>query len=177
VSGPLPDDIRIVPTAEAYIAGFHRCLDVVAHERRFLALEAAPPLEQTTAFVRGLMAAGHPQCLALAGDTVVGWCDVVPAREDPRTGWLGMGVLPEYRGQGVGRALITRTLAWAREIGLQRVQLDVYADNGRARRLYASLGFQQVAVRPRDRVIGGVPMDVIKMTLDLLTPTCQGGPL
>ena len=40
-----------------------------------------------------------------------------------------MGVLPEWRGRGVGRRLIERTLEAARAFPLTRVELSVRADN------------------------------------------------
>ena len=39
------DTIRIVPTAEQLITDFHRCVDVVARERRYLGFSEGPPLE------------------------------------------------------------------------------------------------------------------------------------
>jgi RimJ/RimL family protein N-acetyltransferase len=48
----------------------------------------------------------------------------------------------EAQGQGVGRALTTALLALADDyLGLERVALDVYVDNARARALYERLGF------------------------------------
>jgi hypothetical protein len=42
--------IEIVPISPAHIEGFHRTLDLVARERRYLALLEAPPLESMRAF-------------------------------------------------------------------------------------------------------------------------------
>ena len=47
------DTIEIVPIAESHIEGFHRDLDIVALERRYLAFLEAPPIESTRAFVLG----------------------------------------------------------------------------------------------------------------------------
>ena len=44
-------DVLICPIAEEYIEGFHRCLDNVARERRYLGFLQAPPLESTRGFV------------------------------------------------------------------------------------------------------------------------------
>ena len=53
-----------------------------------------------------------------------------------------VGVLPEYRGLGLGRALVLKALAGFREARLRRVYLEVTADNTPAVRLYRSLGFR-----------------------------------
>lgn len=42
------------------------------------------------------------------------------------------GILPAYRGKGLGRRLIETTLRAAQKSGFARVELDVYEDNARA---------------------------------------------
>jgi ribosomal protein S18 acetylase RimI-like enzyme len=56
---------------------------------------------------------------------------------------LEIGVRPEYRGQGLGRALLTNVLQSAADQGLAGVQLSVTDDNP-ARHLYESVGFKAV---------------------------------
>lgn len=53
-----------------------------------------------------------------------------------------VGVVPEHRGQGLGRALVLRSLAGFRSAGLKRVYLEVTAENQQAVALYQSIGFQ-----------------------------------
>jgi ribosomal protein S18 acetylase RimI-like enzyme len=64
------------------------------------------------------------------------------------SGVLGMGLLPEYRGRGLGRRLMERALEASRVFGLSRIELSVREDNARAAALYAKLGF---AVEGRKR--------------------------
>jgi ribosomal protein S18 acetylase RimI-like enzyme len=52
-----------------------------------------------------------------------------------------LAVVPEYRGQGVGRMLLERVEAQGRELGYCKLTLEVRADNQRAQRLYAKVGF------------------------------------
>jgi ribosomal protein S18 acetylase RimI-like enzyme len=54
-----------------------------------------------------------------------------------------LNVLPEYRGQGIGRALLTAVEAKAREIGCCKLSLEVQENNHRARHTYAAAGFLQ----------------------------------
>lgn len=62
---------------------------------------------------------------------------------------LGLGVLPEAQGQGVGRALMQALLHYADHWGqVLRIELGVFCDNHRAIALYQSLGF---AIEGRQR--------------------------
>lgn len=52
-----------------------------------------------------------------------------------------MAVKPQYRGMGVGTALLRKAIDFAREGGFTRVRLFVRAENTSAKRLYEKLGF------------------------------------
>lgn len=54
----------------------------------------------------------------------------------------GMWVRPDRRRCGLGRELLSATLAWARERGVNRAGLWVRESNGPARLLYESDGFR-----------------------------------
>jgi ribosomal protein S18 acetylase RimI-like enzyme len=56
---------------------------------------------------------------------------------------MNLAVLPEFRGRGIGRAILCRALRNCRSLGFQRAQLDVTASNAVALGLYASLGFKR----------------------------------
>src|ERR1700755_1727150 len=70
--------VEIVPIAEGHIEGFHRTLDIVARERRYLAFLEAPPLPSTRTFILNMIGQGYPQFVAMADDEVAGWCDIIP---------------------------------------------------------------------------------------------------
>lgn len=53
-----------------------------------------------------------------------------------------VGVAPEHRGLGLGRALVLKSLAGFRAARLSRVYLEVTSQNARAVRLYRALGFR-----------------------------------
>ena len=70
--------IEIVPIQRRHVAGFRAVLDSVARERRHLALLEAPAAAQVRRFVLGNIKSGHAQFVALDGEQLVGWCDVIP---------------------------------------------------------------------------------------------------
>ncbi len=55
-----------------------------------------------------------------------------------------IGICRLHRGAGLGRALLLKSLAGFQAVGIQRVALEVTADNQRAIQLYHSLGFKTV---------------------------------
>jgi ribosomal protein S18 acetylase RimI-like enzyme len=54
-----------------------------------------------------------------------------------------VGVLPKYRGLGLGRALVRRTLAGFKQAGLRQGYLEVTAENAPAVQLYRDVGFHR----------------------------------
>lgn len=57
-----------------------------------------------------------------------------------------LAVLPEWRGRGVGRALLAAAERRAREEGCCKLTLEVQDDNLRARGLYESFGFSDFVI-------------------------------
>ncbi|MCX6124735.1 MAG: GNAT family N-acetyltransferase [Proteobacteria bacterium] len=81
---------------------------------------------------------------------------------------LGMGIEPEYRGSGVGTALLTAALSWAKEQkSLAWIDLGVFAHNAAARRLYSNSGFLEVGRCVDCFRVDDLRVDDIQMTLDL----------
>ena len=161
------DTVEIVPITQDHIEGFHRTLDFVARERRYLAFLEAPPIEATRAFVLGNIKRGCPQYVAVSAADVVGWCDVTP-KDRPvysHAGVLGMGLLPRFRGRGIGTNLIRSALATARIVGLHRVELTVREANIGAIELYKKVGFEIEGLQ-RDAVrVDGADENVICMAV------------
>ncbi len=159
--------IEIVQIREEHIDGFHAALDVVCRERMYLAFLEAPPVASTREFVRGNIAGGIPQLVALDGGRVVGWCDVMPLDRPTmrHCGVLGMGVLPQWRGRGLGERIARRALEASRDVGFSRVELTVRHDNAPARALYRKLGFEEEGRNRRALLVDGVFHDLIMMAL------------
>jgi RimJ/RimL family protein N-acetyltransferase len=78
---------------------------------------------------------------------------------------LGVGLLPTYRGKGIGRRLMARVIAAAWRKGLTRIELTVRQDNRRAIALYKRLGFKAEGVRRNAFLIDGKYHNLIAMAL------------
>jgi GNAT superfamily N-acetyltransferase len=66
----------------------------------------------------------------------------VGAPYDDAAGLYAMWVAPEARGKGVGDALVSAVIRWAKEEGFERVLLDVGDLNEHAINLYKRNGFE-----------------------------------
>ena len=162
-------DVVIRPIALADIGEFQRVTDAVMRERRFLAFVEGFPIEEAAAFVARNLRLRNPQLVADDGGHVVGWCDIrretIPVYA--HVGHLGMGLLPDYRGQGIGTRLLRAAIDEARAAGFERIELSVYGGNARAAALYRKAGFAHEGTRVRGRKLDGEYDDVHIMGLIL----------
>lgn len=158
--------VLIEPTEE-YIISYSEVLDTVAREKIYLAKLEGFPLEETKSFIRNTIEKKIPFLLAVNTDTnqVVGWCDAQPKAE--KIGYLGMGLLKDYRGQGIGKQLVWGILQQGRKFGYEQMDLEVRGSNDRAIGLYQSMGFSQVGKVKNGLILGNITDDVIQMTLKL----------
>jgi ribosomal protein S18 acetylase RimI-like enzyme len=68
-----------------------------------------------------------------------------------------IAVDPEWRGQGIGRALIDAAIAWAREKECPSIELSVWEFNQIAQKAFTSRGFtpylrkMRIPLQPRER--------------------------
>ncbi|MGE4187235.1 MAG: GNAT family N-acetyltransferase [Hyphomicrobiaceae bacterium] len=101
----------------------------------------------------------------VADERIVGYCDVspIPRKAAPHVGELGIAIVPDWRGKGIGRSLMMAALEGGWRHGFSRIQLSVYANNVRALALYRKMGFVQEGVMRRSVQIDGVYFDEIMM--------------
>ena len=81
-------------------------------------------------------------------------------------GAIAMGVAPQWRGRGVGSALLAAAIVWARERGLHKLTLSVFPHNAAAIALYRKFGFIEEGRRVKQfRRASGELWDSIEMGL------------
>lgn len=81
---------------------------------------------------------------------------------------FGVGVLKEYWGLGIGRALLEACIQCAKEAGYAQLELTVVAENERAIALYQKAGFVEYGRNPRgfnSRISGF--QEIVYMLLEL----------
>jgi len=159
--------VTIEQIKEEHILGYHQAVDMVAREKKYLARIQGPPLESAQAFAKENIQNGNAHIVAIANGIVVGWCDIVPMKKDTfsHCGVLGMGVVADFRGQGIGQKLIKAALQRAKENGLEKVELEVFHTNTNAISLYEKMGFVVEGRKRREAKLEGQYLDCIEMAL------------
>lgn len=126
------------------IPSYHSAYDEVAKVGLYMAQLAAPKMTILAEKIRHDIECGNPHLIAEDNGKVVGWCEI--QRGDASTcrdhvGTLSMGLIEDYRGQGLGKQLIEAAIADAADKGMTRIQLFVRSSNTQAVAMYESQGF------------------------------------
>ena len=89
---------------------------------------------------------------AFAGEKLVGEFGVAQLRPHikyrHRAG-MGISVLKDYWGCGLGSYLMQLAIDQTRANGFEQLELGVYSDNARAIHLYEKVGFERYGIQPR----------------------------
>ena len=102
--------------------------------------------------------------VAVAGAEVVGSIHVDASGHG--FGEIGMAIAREWRGRGVGSALMAAAIDWARERGLHKLSLSVFAHNAAGIALYRKYGFVEEGRRIKQyRRQSGELWDTVEMGL------------
>ncbi|WP_045300498.1 GNAT family N-acetyltransferase [Saccharothrix sp. ST-888] len=113
------------------------------------------------------------QCLVAESDgVVVGYIRQVPPTPLATNRHIrqiqGFGVLPAFRGRGIGALLIDAAIDAARTDGIRRMTLRVLGRNTSARRLYERAGFTVDGILPEEFHLDGEYVDDVLMGRSLL---------
>ena len=102
--------------------------------------------------------------VAAAGPAIIGSIHVDASRLG--FGEIGMAIAREWRGRGVGSALMAAAIEWARERGLHKLCLSVFPHNDAAIALYRKFGFVEEGRRVKQiRRQSGELWDTVEMGL------------
>lgn len=101
--------------------------------------------------------------------SVVGWCNIsrIPRASLRHSGRLGMALLAQYRGLGIGRRLAQESIEAARAAGMNRIELEVFTNNHRAIAFYHALGFTDEGTKRRAWKLADEYLDAHLMALIL----------
>jgi RimJ/RimL family protein N-acetyltransferase len=143
---PPPPGVEIRPGRPRDARGLHAHIAAVAAERRYIRMEGDIwTVGQIRRRLRRPWTPDRAELVAVKDDEVIGSLSI--ARDaGPITrhvSSLGMSVDRDWRGRGIGSALLAEAFRWARWAGVEKISLTVYPENERARRLYRKFGFAE----------------------------------
>jgi L-amino acid N-acyltransferase YncA len=118
------------------------------------------------AVASAFMQPGPTRTVAIEDGEVVGWLSVVQLHGwSDHVGEVRLVVDSEHRGRGIGRTLAQRAVVEALDIGLQKVVVEVIAEQEETIAMFRSLGFDPEALladHVRDR--GGELRDLMVLS-------------
>jgi ribosomal protein S18 acetylase RimI-like enzyme len=151
--------IEIRPAREDDRLALARVFATVAEERDGIASE--PPIDVES---RAASFDLDGELVAWADGEIIGSIHVAATRHG--YGDVGMAIAREWRGRGVGSALMEAAIAWARERGLHKLSLSVFPHNAAGIALYRKFGFVEEGRRVKQyRRHSGELWDTIDMGL------------
>lgn len=110
-------------------------------------------------------------CIAVVDGRITGGLVLNKFSRSPKTDHvreLGMWIIKPYRSIGVGNAMMSYSLDWARSSGaVRKITLGVWNTNINAQMLYSKFGFHIDGCRVGIARIGDRYVDEILMSLDL----------
>ena len=160
------ENIEIKRATIDYAESYCNTVDKVARERKYLASTEGFPLESTIGFVKMIEDNNLAQFYAIKDDQVIGWCDILPKRFEGlrHVGNLGMGILDEYRGCGIGSKLLEYAVQHAQTFnGVEKIELEVFGSNTAAIKLYEKYEFIFEGKRENARKLDGDYDSVVLM--------------
>ena len=107
--------------------------------------------------------AGRESLLLLKGEKIVGTASCCASRTPELAGWgeiVFLYLLPEYWGNGWGKALLSAAVKQLESMGYRDLFLWVLEGNQRARAFYECMGFRPSGAYTEDE-IGGMPVRTI----------------
>ncbi|MEY5024054.1 MAG: tRNA ((37)-N6)-threonylcarbamoyltransferase complex transferase subunit TsaD, partial [Actinomycetota bacterium] len=118
------------------------------------------------------LAATHTYYLGIFAPELIGYAGLATAAGSFSSDIQTIGIASDQRGNGLGRQLMQRLIAKAKELGSEQVMLEVRADNAVAIGLYRDLGFEQIDIRKRYYQPAGI--DALIMRLPIRQPIVLG---
>jgi len=140
----------------------------VASEGMWIGTEAPVDVERFTRMFTDAIESEHRlRLVASDGDRVIGHLGLDPDR--PGILYLGMTLDADYRGQGIGTAMMRAAIEWARsQTGVHKIELEVWPHNAAGFALYRKVGFEVEGRRVRHyRRRNGELWDAMLMALVL----------
>lgn len=155
--------IRLIREGD-YIS-FHKCLDSIAREGKYLAVEKAPDIEVIRKTIINDIKIVQSHFVAVYENEIIGFCSAkrYQTKSLSHRAEIGMGVIKEFRNNKIGEKLLLTTIDHTKQSGIIRLDLDVREDNYPAINLYSKCGFTEYARKKKGISHGDNYYDLVSM--------------
>ncbi|NHN48366.1 GNAT family N-acetyltransferase [Halostella sp. JP-L12] len=158
--------VTIRPARQADLTGIVGAIRQVAAEKTYIVAESvADELDHQDVLLRHNSLESRMFFVATVDEAVIGWVHLnAPELEKlDHTAQLTVGVIEEYRGEGIGEELLDRATDWASENGFERLYQSVPSTNQRAIDFLEDHGWKVEAVREDHYKLGDEYIDEVMM--------------
>ena len=147
-----------------------RLIRQVEEESEFMLMEAGErqiTTEQQRTRIENMKKSGNSTIFVAEKDNnLTGYLFAIggTARRTKHSVYIVIGILKDYRGQGIGTKLFSRLEAWAREQSLRRLELTTVIRNEPGVALYKKMGFEIEGTKKDSLFIDGEFVDEYYMS-------------
>jgi RimJ/RimL family protein N-acetyltransferase len=124
-----------------------------SQERSYVLMEIyGRSAEQQRQFLERLDRARNLFLVATVGEAVVGILALIdaPLCGEPASSLaVGVHLVREWRGRGIGSAMLRYGVRWAKEHGYRRIEADLFTTNKRSFRIFRKAGFREDSCKVR----------------------------
>ena len=167
-------EFRIRPARQEDLAGIVGAIRQVAEERTYIVAESvADEIDHQEALLRYNELEARMFFVGTVNGDVVGWVHVRGPELDKlsHTAELTVGVIEEYRHNGIGSHLLSRGLEWAAAKGYEKVYNSVPSTNEDAIEFLEAHGWEVEAVREDHYKLNGEYVDEVMMAVTVYAPS------
>ena len=167
-SGDLQYTIRTAQQVD--LSGLIGAIRTVAEEGTYIEAETvADLLSHEEVVLRHNDVRSRMVFVATVNEDVIGWVhlDLPEAEKLSHTAVLTVGILPEYRGFGIGSTLLERGCEWARERGFEKLYNSIPSSNPDAIAFLEARGWETEAVRENHYRIDDEYVDEVMMAVSI----------
>ncbi len=133
--------------------------------------EFNPSIQQEESWIKDIVESEKKIAIfAIIDNKIIGGVGVEPISKLSRFNHrcnIGIAILKDYWGMGIGRILMDEAINKAKEIGYKQIELDVLESNTRAYALYIKLGFNIIGKNPSGLIINGIKEVELRMMKEI----------
>ncbi|MVT14244.1 MAG: GNAT family N-acetyltransferase [Euryarchaeota archaeon] len=84
-------------------------------------------------------------------------------KKNNHVAFLGIAIIKDFRHRGIGKAMMETSFEWAKQMGIEKICLEVFSTNTNAIELYKKMGFEIEGIRKKQFKIEGEYVDDVLM--------------